>query len=586
MYVDALLQGLTLPKKYYDSNFDISQKYSDEADIFIEQMKKIDGAEFSNKSEVDAIKQRFKELIKSAEVSKKRILNVFSYYEEANPKLAQEEFDALMEANRKYLFVASIDDWVEINTKKGTEWTQFRLNGERQFYRVRGVSDKSDVIQNNPDELFHIPLSQKALVNNERFSLAGFPSLYLSSMLLLAWQECGYPQKYYYSEYQYIKLADLDKRKLEDEMKFLALYSPYEIYSRGKAEKHRDFYRWLGIIYRYLIQYPLVLACSFVNHNGKSSYKQEYIIPQMLMQWVKRNDTFVQGISYFTCVDTSMLPNEYCAYNVVIPVSPPYDEKQYSIKLRENFTWTEPQYFEVPLLNPNANEKDRRVLYNFINRIQMIYKYYVPDSFSRYITEIEKTCICLYQLMQNGNGYDMQMIIHTLNLIYTCYEQICRQSIDEIIKSSENDKFGLADEEYMCMVEKVTEISCEFRNTDKDVNGIDVIIDKYRNTIWNDCHCRSVIDILYRESDDIDTLESWLHDHHLIYRKRLVSDKNAKAFEKIKTPFVRRTNSQSIYNPGGLDACDFEEEEFDVMESDIKLLNKICGKNNRTSPEI
>ncbi len=59
------------------------------------------------------------------------------------------------------------------------------------------------VIQMN---CFYIPLSKKAFVNNERFSLAGFPSLYLSSMLLLAWQECGYPKKYYYSEYQYEKL--------------------------------------------------------------------------------------------------------------------------------------------------------------------------------------------------------------------------------------------------------------------------------------------------------------------------------------------------------------------------------------------
>lgn len=41
--------------------------------------------------------------------------------------------------------------------------------------------------------LFHIPLSKRACSNNERFSLVGFPSLYLSTMLPLAWQECGYP---------------------------------------------------------------------------------------------------------------------------------------------------------------------------------------------------------------------------------------------------------------------------------------------------------------------------------------------------------------------------------------------------------
>ena len=58
--------------------------------------------------------------------------------------------------------------------------------------------------------------------------MAGFPSLYLSTALPLAWQECGYPQKYYYSEYKYEKMWDKE-RNYEEELKFLALYSPREI---------------------------------------------------------------------------------------------------------------------------------------------------------------------------------------------------------------------------------------------------------------------------------------------------------------------------------------------------------------------
>lgn len=85
-------------------------------------------------------------------------------------------------------------------------------------------------------------LQKQVIVNNERFSLAGFPSLYLASMLPLAWQECGYPKKYYYSEYQYEKLNISGyERKLQDEMKFLALYSPDEIYDWGSIVKCKNF---------------------------------------------------------------------------------------------------------------------------------------------------------------------------------------------------------------------------------------------------------------------------------------------------------------------------------------------------------
>ena len=82
-----------------------------------------------------------------------------------------------------------MDDWNEIDTPDGKRYTKFRLRSGELFYRVRSVEGTRKDIESNPDELFHIPLSKKALTNNERFSLAGFPSLYLATMLPLAWQE-------------------------------------------------------------------------------------------------------------------------------------------------------------------------------------------------------------------------------------------------------------------------------------------------------------------------------------------------------------------------------------------------------------
>ena len=124
-----------------------------------------------------------------------RILEVFKYYEGADLKRAQEEFDVVMDCLHSSMFISTMDDWNEVDTPDGKRYIKFRLRSGELFYRVRGVEGTRKDIESNPDELFHIPLSKKALTNNERFSLAGFPSLYLATMLPLAWQESGYPQR-------------------------------------------------------------------------------------------------------------------------------------------------------------------------------------------------------------------------------------------------------------------------------------------------------------------------------------------------------------------------------------------------------
>lgn len=318
---DLLATRIALPKRYYNSNFNISDKFKQETIKFLELIKQIDGHEFSEDKQ-KLIQQKIKGIVPDIEENIESIEHIFDFYENANPKEAQEEMDKMMNRLDDALLISTIDDRVIINVDGKQFYTRgIRITPGTQFFRVRAVDEKTVAIENNPDELFHIPLTKKAYTNNERFSLAGFPSLYLSSMLQLAWQECGYPQKYYYSEFQYENMIVSLHRDISKELKFLSLYSPSEIFQWGISTKHSHFTEWLGLVANYLKQYPLVLACSFVNHSGKVTYKQEYIIPQMLMQWVQRNKSVVQGISYFTCVDISMFPSKWCAYNIVIPAN-------------------------------------------------------------------------------------------------------------------------------------------------------------------------------------------------------------------------------------------------------------------------
>ena len=578
MPIEEFLKSLELPKKYYDSNFDISEKYAEEAEIFIKRLKEVDVSEFQEDKREQAINM-IKIILPDAEANINRILDVFKYYEGADPKRAQEEFDTIMDNLCSAMFVSTMDDWNEIDTSDGKLYTKFRLRAGELFYRVRGVEGVREDIERNPDELFHIPLSKKALTNNERFSLAGFPSLYLASMLPLAWQESGYPQRYYYSEFQYLKMIRRKKKiDFENEIKLLALYSPQEIYMWGIAEKQNHFVLWLEVIRKCLMMYPLVMACAFVNHSGKGAYKQEYIIPQMLMQWVQRNIDCIQGISYFTCVDIKMMPSVYCAYNVVIPALLPYDDKKYSQKLRDEFTWTKPCYFEVPLLDTNANKEDRHIIYDYIGSIRNIFKYHLPRIIENYVEEIERTCVCLYYLMKSGDNADVQMVIHTLNLINTCYENIKARSLTQIIENGKKNHSLISAEDYAKMVVELKAIVDTFLNEERDHNSIATIIDRYRNTLWNDFHVQTRIDITYRKEDNIVDLENWLHEYHLIYQRHILSDKDAddlkKEIKDIKTPLVRRFNSVSFYNPDSSEYCDYQQEKFDINLNGLDLLTR------------
>lgn len=62
--------------------------------------------------------------------------------------------------------------------------------------------------------------------------------------------------------------------------------------------------------HNYLIWYPLIAACSFIRANKKDAFAPEYIIPQLLMQWIRylMDSDYKKGgqynlfcIRYFSC---------------------------------------------------------------------------------------------------------------------------------------------------------------------------------------------------------------------------------------------------------------------------------------------
>lgn len=599
--IEDLMREIALPKRYFNNNFTISEKFSEEKEKFSSLVKQYKGDEF-DEDKKKQIEKSIPEIIKVADQVSDNILAIFEDYEKTDYKSTQELMDELMKQLEKDIFIGSIDDQVCIDCNM----LRIRGNYDSRFFRIRAVDYESPAIQKNADELFHIPLSKRAYSNNERFSLVGFPSLYLSTMLPLAWQECGYPQKYYYSEYQYKNNADLNsgKRSTEDELKFLLLYSPSEIDLWGRSVKLNNFALWLEVLTRYLKTYPLILACSFVNQSGKVPYKQEYIIPQMLMQWVKRNSSEVQGIEYFTCADKSMWTSEWCAYNIVIPTLSPYDEQEYSIPLKEEFCWTSPQFYSVPILDKSYNEADRVFIYNLISDITNAMGIsFCPFNYYETLMKINNICKCLMSLLENQCALDMQLVLQILNVLSENISGIKQMQLDKNIETEMKEGNGIkfvneSELEKACI--SFNKIYDSLLGNKNSSECIEQIIRKYENLCWNVSPPHSEVTVLCNDDSEINESTKWLKENHILHNvfkvdssaeslvdlKKIASEAEIPLediwdsyvdddewlkdnIDKIKTPIFIKFNEEGIYS-------NREKPRFETVSIgfDKNILNK------------
>lgn len=607
--MEDLLRKISLPKRYFSNTFIISDKFKEETATFLSLLSQCTGEEFDAEQEAK-IQQNIYTINNIAKLNIDSILKLFSYYENADLKSAQEEFDTLMNRMEDDVFISLIDDYVQVKTEKQIFWTKFRITPGYRYFRVRPVEYESSNIQKNADELFHIPLSKRLYSNNERFSLAGFPSLYLSTMLPLAWQECGYPQKYYYSEYQYESYYDSASRNslYDKELKFLSLYSPNEIYNWGVSVKYNNFDLWLDVVTKYLKSYPLILACSFVNQSGKVPYKQEYIIPQMLMQWVQRNNSIVQGISYFTCIDTSMWSSQWCAYNVVIPAMAPYDDKMYSKKLREKFCWTTPQFFTVPIADKKYSENDREIIYGLTGDVRSAMRtYQFPRKLYDCLNEILNISNCLMSLLDNGDTLNMQLALHMMNSLDSNCTQLKALKLETLIDEAVKDE----KDPFVINNPSINDICDVFRNLFKRFIGnsettikIEGLIYKYKSLCWNDLHPHSQIILLYTDDNEICESVKWLRENHILHflRKLKADDDTVKYLKEIiegtknsindfwstsvgdddwikenistiKSPIFIKQNDVSIFSPDGTFFYEFMQIGFnkDILAQKLYL---------------
>lgn len=283
-------------------------------------------------SRMRALTKRFRELDRTS-TSKiwNELIRVIDQYLSGCQADAFETFYALFIKNVESLRLGTIPDGCSL-------------------YRMRVGKNGYEEFTSN-EEMSHIPFQFNHKVGNERYSMSGFPSLYLGSSVYVCWEEMRRPD---------IDYANFALFKTTTTIKVVDLANKEHYHFTG--EKFADC---------------LVLACSFPVQFPNDPFKPEYIIPQMLLQSLVRynrenkNGEKIAGIKYSSThiIDSKLWinypenrKNRQLFYNYVFPA---FDRKETgsSTELNTIFQfWNSITYNKLKLMNPDL-QSDKSDIY-------------------------------------------------------------------------------------------------------------------------------------------------------------------------------------------------------------------------------
>jgi len=229
--------------------------------------------------------------------------------------------------------------WSHIEAFCNRKYEMIKLFRCRQF----SPNDKY-----SKEDIYHIPFEKRYKVKNQRYSINGYPCLYLGSSLL----DCINEINENYNDYYLISIYRLMKHS----PKVLDLTIDYnQIYhttlrQEGIAEYFLSFIRQAFI--SKLILFPMICATSIKNLEDHV-FKSEYIIPQLLLEWTRETQN-IDCIKYYSHLNFGNCKNTKFLTNYVFPLK----SKKYSgycDEVLNYFNITEPKIYEINYNNKNLD---------------------------------------------------------------------------------------------------------------------------------------------------------------------------------------------------------------------------------------
>ena len=195
-----------------------------------------------------------------------------------------------------------IDDWFEYCCQHKGSFHGFLLLDTNKYYKIR-VSEEKPIT--SAEAMLHVPYEKRHLANVGRYSVLGFPCVYLSKSIACCWEELNHPvlNKTYVSAFQPKEmlyfLFDLRLNRI-------SFGSEYELI-------------------KYLEYLPIITACSFKVKYQEASFKPEYVIPQMILTSLiaERKLNVAYGIAFSSSKMRTIRENQADDMCCVIPAFSP-----------------------------------------------------------------------------------------------------------------------------------------------------------------------------------------------------------------------------------------------------------------------
>lgn len=171
-----------------------------------------------------------------------------------------------------------------------------------KFYRARKNENK----RLNRADLFHINFESRHIVSTNRYSIPGFPALYLGDSTYICWEEFDQPE---------LKTLNFSLFQNTRPLKIIQLQRIEDLLTQLTKDNNEQ----IPILLTYFTFFPLTIACSIKVKHSLGNFKPEYIIPQLLLQYISDNKDF-DGLKFPSSkVDYSKL-HQMSTYNFVFPV--------------------------------------------------------------------------------------------------------------------------------------------------------------------------------------------------------------------------------------------------------------------------
>lgn len=208
-----------------------------------------------------------------------------------------------------------------------------RNDDSLELFRIARVYDNRPYPRSR---IFHTPYNLRSKVSTNRYSIAGYPSLYLATSLELCCNELNIVPSDLAIASRFMFEREIEYSNTEIRVIELGL-KPQDFIDEQEKSINRDNYHARRVIPHdflqerrvrsaYLLWYPLIAACSYIRVNKADPFAAEYIIPQLLMQWVRIKGESsphtdydqLMGIRYFSCASVKASD---MGFNYVFPTS-------------------------------------------------------------------------------------------------------------------------------------------------------------------------------------------------------------------------------------------------------------------------